>query len=324
MSDAKAVQAGLEDAVADESTESSTVETGKETQAKVSGTETKGKKAPEAVPYSRFQEVIHSRQELEETLEAKNSELNERTKALEALAAVVDAKDKDAQYVHKIRELYNSEPDWKPVLEKLARKLDGIEEEVEEGEKTPEKAADETRKLLKQTTEELQDAVSEQRAEIIAERAHALAAQYLNSLPEEYSERDRNRIAHLWTPRVDWEKIESAENWQEILEHELPRSLDEVLNQVYGEPEGLLIQSVREQLGQATDETTATEDTPEQKLTGFLSKDYGKVKEVSTTKGGKTFQPEVSDEDFAKEAAEAMRAARAAGLAAAASARKGK
>jgi len=323
MSDAKAVQAELEDAVASESTDSSTVETGKETQAKVSGTDTKGKKAPEAVPYSRFQEVVHARQEAEKVVEAKEVELSERTKALEALAAVVDAKDKDAQYVHKIRELYNSEPDWKPVLEKLARRLDGIEEEVDEGEKTPEKAADETRKLLKQTTEELQDAVAEQRAEIIAERAHALAAQYLNSLPEEYSERDRNRIAHLWTPRVDWEKIETSENWQEILEKELPRSLDEVLNQVYGEPEGLIIQGVREQLGQVTDETTATEETHEQKLAGFLGKEYGKVKEVTAGKG-KTFQPEVSDDDFAREAAEAMRAARAVGLAAAAAVRKGK
>ena len=321
MSDAKAVVAELEDVVTNESTESSTVETGKETQAKASDTSPKGKKTPEAVPYNRFQEVVHARQELETALEAREAELNERTKALEALAAVVDAKDKDAQYVHKIRELYNSDPDWKPALEKLAKKLDGIEEEVEEGEKTPQKAADETRKLLKQTTEELQDAVAEQRAEIIAERAHALAAQYLNSLPEEYSERDRNRIAHLWTPRVDWERIESAENWQEILENELPKSLDEVLNQVYGEPEGLLIQNVREQLGQATDETTATEHTPEQRLEGFLSKEYGKVKEVTTAKGGKTFQPEVSDDDFAREAAEAMRAARAAGMAAAAAKR---
>lgn len=300
---------GLEDAL-NEEPEPSHGETEQSTQA-TDTDETKGtKKGPGPVPYQRFKEVNERLHSLEEALDAKNQELEERASALSKLSTVLEAKEQAAGYIDKIRELYRSgDPQWAPVLEKLDRRLAGIEEEVETGDKTEKEAADETRQILKATTAKLEDAILDQRADLIVGKADTYAAQLLDQLPDEYTDNDRRRIAHYLNEAVDWEAIENANDWQQALEGELPRAFEYVLNEIYGEPEGVIAQKLQEEL-KATGQVKTPEPTPEERLERLQSRDWSKFKVDKTDSGRlKSFAPESSDDEFSQAMADALRAA---------------
>jgi chromosome segregation ATPase len=175
--DENTAREGLEDALHDEP-DTSHGETEQSTQA--TETDTKGqdnKKGPGPVPYQRFKEVNDRLKTYEEALDAKNQELEDRATALSKLTSVLSAKEEAAGYIEKIRELHRSgDPQWAPVLEKLDRRLAGIEEEVDSGDKTEKEGADETRRILKATTAKLEDAIMDQRADLIVAKADSYAA----------------------------------------------------------------------------------------------------------------------------------------------------
>lgn len=300
---------GLEDAL-NEEPETSHGEDEQSQQA-TEGEGDKGtKKGPGPVPYQRFKEVNDRLHQLEEALDERNKQLEERASALSKLTSVLEAKEQAAGYIDKIRELYRSgDPQWAPILEKLDRRLAGIEEEVEAGEKTEKEGADETQKILKATTAKLEDAILDQRADLIVAKADTYAAQLLDQLPEEYSDNDRRRIAHYLTEAVDWEVIENAKDWQSALESELPRAFEYVLNEIYGEPEGVIAQRLQEEL-KAKGQVRNPEPSPEERLERLVSRDWGKYTVEKTERGNvKSFKPETSDDDFSRAMAEAMRAA---------------
>lgn len=314
--DAEAAAEGLEDALAEES-ESSTDENEREVEAKETATEEgrkspKGEKKPGPIPYDRFQEVNSRMRELEEAVGERDAELQKRTEALDSMARVLEEKERDAGYVQQLRELYHSgDEKWKPVLEDLEKKLAGIEDDVESGDKTKKEGADETRKALKKVQSELEDQVLDQRADLIIQKADVLAETLLDQLPEEYSDQDKQRIAFLWTDAVNWEAVEEAEDWQGALGEELRTSLEYILNDIYGEPEGLLARTWQEKFAEES-EKQPKGPSPEERVQELMDKDWGKF-EVKEGKKGKTFNPSASDEEFSRAMAQAMKAANEAG-----------
>lgn len=319
MSDENTVREGLEDALS-EASETSTEETERETKAEASATskDDKGKK-PGPVPYDRFKETNEKVKALEEALAAREEELESRSKTLDKMAQALDAKEADAAHIQKIRELYASGDDkWRPILEQLEKRLAGIEEEIEEAtegdenKEVPKKLADQQRKALESLREELQDEAADIRADQIVDKADKLAEALLDQLPEEYTDRDKKAIAHLWSDQVDWERIETSEDWNSALQEELPKTLDYILNEVYDEPEGKIVQRVRaefEEKGQITE----PEPSPTERLKALQEREWGKFEVQKDEKGSvKSFNPETSDEDFSRAMADALRASRAA------------
>lgn len=301
-----AVSTNLEEAIAADP-ESSTGKTETTAEEKVATKTVEAPKKATTVPYERFQEVNSRMRELEEALETRESELSERSKALEKLATLVETKDKAASVLDQIRALYESgDPEWAPVLEKLDKKLKGIEEAVDEGEKTPEKAADEAHRVLKKTTEALASQLEDQKIDLIVQKADTLAAQYFAGLPEEYSDRDKFRIAHLLTEAINWEDVDASEDWASAIETHLPEAFQQVLD-IYGDPEGIILKQYSESDKEKGETVETAPKSAEERLSTLLGKDYSGVKEVQTGKS-KTLSPAISDADFSKALAEAMRA----------------
>lgn len=311
MQDEKEVREGLENALEDKPV-ASHGEPEQGQQAKEPEQTEKGKeasKAPGPIPYTRFKEVNDRVSHLQKALDTKESELKEQTKALANLSNVLESKERDVNYIQKIRELYHSgDETWAPVLEKLERRLEGIEEEVEAGDKTEKEGIAETKKLVNKVTAHLEDAILDQRADLIVARADTLAAEMLASLPEEYTDQDKKRIAYYLTEHVNWDEIESSQDWQNALEEELPRAFEYVLNDIYGEPEGVIAQRLREEL-EAKGQVKSPEPTAEERLEKITSRDWGKFSVSKSEKGRITgFNPEASDDEFSQALADAMRA----------------
>jgi hypothetical protein len=306
MADEKSVQENLEEVLEDKSETSND----KSDKAPVlEGKAEKGQK-PGPVPYERFSEVNARMRELESALDQKNTELDERAKALEKLSGILEAKEQYVQIVESLRDLHRSgDPEWKPVLEKLERKLQGIEDEVEQGDKTEKQGDKEAQRLIKETAARLEDSIADQRADLIVGKAHALAAQYLAGLPEEYSDVDKERIAEAWTNAVDWESVESAEDWADALEEELPKSLEDVLAK-YGEPEGVVVARTLEALKEkGVVEEKPAPLSPQERIEKILSRNWGELKETQNAKGETVRTAVLSDEEFAREAGAALKAA---------------
>src|SRR3990167_6113286 len=189
----------LEEMLAGKETESSTVETSEE---KEETRETKGKAATKgAIPYERFQEVVGQKNTLAEELEAIKASAAEDRNSLAKLATMLEEKEKDTTLLNDIRALA-IDPKYRDALELIDKGLKGVEEEVESGTITPEKADAKTEKLLAKQ-EAIEDSIADQKAELIIQRADLLADKWLESLPEEYTEADRKVIANLWTNSVD-------------------------------------------------------------------------------------------------------------------------
>jgi DNA repair exonuclease SbcCD ATPase subunit len=306
MADEKTVQEGLEEALKD-TPETSPDKSDKAPNLEAKGTD-KGQK-PGPVPYDRFQEVNAKMRELEGALEQKETELDERAKALEKLSGILEAKEQYVQIVENLRDLYRSgDPEWKGTLEKLERKLQGVEEEVEAGDKTEKQGEKESQRLIKETAARLEDSIADQRADLIVGKAHTLAAQYLAGLPEEYSDTDKERIAEAWTNAVDWESVEAADDWSEALEQELPNSLEAVLAK-YGEPQGVLVARTLESLKEkGVVEEKSAPVSPQERLDKILSRNWGELKESKDAKGNTVYSPVLSDDEFAREAGAALKA----------------
>jgi hypothetical protein len=312
MGELDEVQAGLDEAAAQAEKESESP-TGETEQVRTKTEETSKAKT---VPYDRFQEVNAKFRELETKFAAKEEELSGQARALEKLTQSLEVKEQEALLVEQIRDLYRKGDDtWKATLEKLEKKLQGVEDEVDEGNKTPEEAAKATRELLKKETDTLSTQLSAQRVDLIATKADTLATEYLEALPEEYTESDRIRIAHLLQNQVDWEAIESADDWNTALIEEIPRALEHIVNNIYQEPTGITVQSALEEAKQRAEKEVNTVDRIaelREKSNKLLGKEWGKA-ELSKDNLGriKSIDSKMSDDEFSRAMAEQIRLRRA-------------
>lgn len=296
------------DAVIDEAaeTDSPAVETEVEQPEDKKGTSHEGKnKAVKAVPYTRFKEVNDEKKALEEKFTDLQAKHDETTSSLTKLTQMLDSLKEDADLVKEIRALQN-DPKMLPHIEAIDKKIRGIEEEfeeeIEEKGKVSDKTIDKATRVLAKEQEKLQDQLSQQRSDILLQRADAIAEKWLSALPEQYTEEDRNIIAELWANKVDWDEVETN-----------PKGLMEVLNKtfqdtvtVFGRPRGGLIDPADPE-SYEIEEVAEPTKSPEDELQEIIKgKNFGGVKEVSVG-GRKTIQPEVSEEDFASVMAGVMK-----------------
>ena len=287
----------LEEMLAGKETEASAVET---SEAKEETRETKGKApAKGPIPYERFQEVVGQKNTLAEELEAIKASSSDDRNALTKLAAMLEEKEKDTSLLNDIRALA-LDPKYRDALELIDKGLKGVEEEVETGKTTPEKATVETQKLIAKQ-EAIEDSIADQKAELIIQRADMLADKWLEALPEEYTDADRKVIANLWTNGVDWDQVEQSPNQLDAI---LAKSFQESID-TFGIPRGKLInpddvEFVEEKITEAVD--------PVVELTALLKdKQYGALKSVKTHGDKEIFMPSVSDDEFASDMAKFLK-----------------
>ena len=268
---------------------------------------TTGKETVKAVPYTRFQEVISQKNEFQNKSIQYESKINEHEQTIANLTAMLkDTKESD-DMIKEIRSLAH-DPKHRPYVEYLHKVLMGepVEEVVEEEDLSPQEVEDRRIQQLMNSQANLEDVIMDQRADAIINKADTIADKWLESLPEEYTNEDRNSIAHLWTTRVDWNGIEADPN---SIESELARSFQDTLN-LYGTPRGTLYTPEQvEQLQQTTTEE-AKAPSPEEELAQlFNNKSYSSLKGSGkkNSAGAEIMTPEVSDEDFARDFAQAMK-----------------
>ena len=176
-------------------------------------------------------------------------------------------------------------------VEYINNVLLGIEQKEEEGEITSEEADKRSRTLLEQNQEALADELAEARADGIIARADAIADKWLEGLPEEYTEKDREVIAHLWTDAIDWDAVEEDPS---SLEETLHTSFQEVID-LYDTPRGALVAP-----SETTEEETETEEVdPERELEELISgTEWAGMSTVKTPTGKEVLTPDISDDEF--------------------------
>lgn len=254
--------------------------------------EEQGKASNEPIPYDRFKEVVDQKNEFKEKFDALEAESKDRTTELGQMVALLEAREGDTQLVNSIRGLAaDGNPEHRELVQNLDNILQGIEKSVDEGDKTPEQAAVDTKSALAATQEAMEDIAGEQQAELLLMKADLLAEKYFDALPPDYSDQDKEIISTLLTDAVDWEAIEEDPN---VLSEVIPAAFEEVL-QFFGEPRGT---PAAEAKGEETKQTaTVTEPVVEKEVPSHLKTDWGELKEIKTPKGT-LLSPVQSEDDF--------------------------
>lgn len=285
--------ATLENAIAgDKQVESSPTDTvGKST------TDVKTTKEIGGIPKVRFDEVNERMKTAEAEVTQLRNKLQESITSTNKMTEMLEVRQRDSDVLARIRELAD-DPKYSDAVMALDRKLKGIEDEVDEGDKSPEQGAKETKALIEKTRNELTDMVADQRADLILARADNLAERFLSNLPAEYTEQDKTVLARIWVDEVNWDLIDKNPS---ALESEISESFQRSVD-VYGTPRGAYIDPNSVEF---VDETQTAEPDPVEELRALVGKNWGEVKSSDTKKG--IFEPTFSDEEFAAAAGEAMR-----------------
>lgn len=308
---AESVQDALTDAIDTESESASDEKEVTETQETTEETEVetaeKGKSHKGAT--DRIKELVTTKNDLKAELDTRNQELEQRSSAVVKLTDMLESSREDTDLLNQIRALATDDS-MRPHLEAIDKKLKGVEEEVEEGTKSPKEGADDTRKLLKQVAEELDDKITQQEHNQILERADTLVDKYFDRLPEAYTEQDKERISRVLADYVDWQAIQDDPDDRELMAEKLANGLQEALDD-YGEPQGVVAKKALEESNEdegEEKEQTSSEPTVEDVLKQIEGMDFAEMKTVET-KGGKTLVPKYTDEEFSRQAGRLLRAA---------------
>lgn len=301
--------AQLEEAIAGDVETSTTGEEATETasqatEKEASATEFKSSdKSKGPIPYERFAEVIGEKNTLKEQLEALESEKDELSTSLRQATELATRSREDLDVLNRIREAINAEdPRVVDSVTTLDKYLKGELEAIEEESSSPEEANERTRDLLKRTREDIEDRHADLKADLILQKADSVAEKWLEALPDEYNQQDREFVAELWTNRVDWDKVEDN---PELLESELAETFQEAITR-YGTPRGALLSPDDVEF---VEETEAPEPpSPEQELSELLSsKNWSELKTVKTPAGKEVPTPVVGDDEFSREMAKALK-----------------
>lgn len=255
--------------------------------------EDKSKGKNQQVPLERLSKVVAQKNAALEQLKALEEKFKSATEREAQLTAKVGALETESQILAAIKNLAQDEK-YRPHVVAIDRALQGIEEEkVEAEEKGDKKAVSAAEKRFEQKTAELEALLNSQRQDALWTEAATLAKTMLANLPEEYTDADRSIIGKLWTPRVDWEAVESQGS--EILPHAMTVSLAEVIKE-YGTPRGALVKNTTKEIESRIPE--ARQVSPEARVKELMGQNWSELKD------GK---PVLSDDEFARAAGEIMR-----------------
>lgn len=289
------IAAQLEEVIAGE-TETPAVDS--ETEAvETAQTEATGK--AKAIPYTRFKEVVGQKNEVQSQLEELQGQYNDVHSSLARMTNMLDEAKGDSDLVKDIRALA-SDPDMLPHLEALDAKLKGEELPTVETTGDPEQdALNKARRVLEAKQAQLEEQISDQAEDILAQRADAIADKWLEALPEEYDERDREVVSKLWANAVEWDEVRANPS---ALDDILARTFQETV-EVFGSPRGSLINPADPD-SYEIEIDSPPEITPEQEIAQIVSgRDYSAI---TKTEAGDV-SADVSDGDFANDLARIMK-----------------
>lgn len=235
---------------------------------------------PGPIPYSRFTEVNEERKELKERLQKIEEKLDQKDADLRTLQQRYEESE---GLVESIRNLYADER-YRPHVVAIDKALQGIEEEVESEEITREEGDRKIEQTLQQHESKVQDMLAEQRAEMLLQHVQQRASEFLNNLPEAYTDKDKEVLSNLWGNWVDWDAIEEK---PDSMVAELSGSLQKLLDW-YGDPRGAVAQKTEEE----TEEKPPPGPTPEDQVRRLSETNWGALDD----KGN----PKVDEGTFAK------------------------
>lgn len=268
----------------------------------------------QTVPYERFQEVNAAKNtaqaevtsvqaERDEALSAKDlaisnltqfqedasetSELNQHNAAL--LAEIRGLKDDDVmgEHVMAIDQYLRGES---PTAEEV-----NVENNEESTEETPTAELEEARELLAETRQELLDHRVEVQNTDILNNAREVTRSYMDDLPPEYTEQDKDILVDMLSPNVDWERIEED---PEQLVSAIAEGLTATLEK-YGTPRGEVA---------ATAATEAIENHTVEAPKNQAQEALDRISEIDFSEIDKDGNPVQSNDDFSKALGDVMRA----------------
>lgn len=270
--------------------------------------DSKGKQQPlHEIP--RFQEVIQERKDALDAAQVAQARLADLEAQNTKLVELLEQASTDQNNLKRIQSLGLSK-DERVVnaldtidkaltgeLEKMEAKVEAVQEAESKGEFSKEEA----QKLINDLREEYDGKLATAQSDMIWQRAQSIAQNWLDGLPQEYTEQDVNSLDEMFLNRVDWEKVNTNPDQMSAVMYE---AFEQALRD-YGEPRGSLVQKAQSTIGQ-TEEGETQESLPEPTDSDILDKiraiDWGK-----TDGDGK---PVMSDEEFTKHAANMMKYAK--------------
>jgi len=289
------------DTVIDETSEVSPTQETEQTDVAGSPESTKGSKT---IPYTRFKEVIDSKNTLQEQLEALQDKYETQSTSLGKLTEMLEKSKQDSDLIREIQALQH-DPKMLPHLEAIDKKIRGIEEEIEETGNVDDKKVEQVQRLIAKQKAELDERFMDQQSDILVQKADTIADRWLEALPEDYSDQDKAIISKLWANEVDWNNIEQD---PDSLSDVLKTSFQTVIND-YGIPRGRLIDPNDPDSYEIEMDEPEVKSPVEELMEAIGRKDYGKIKE-SDTGGRKTVQAEISDDEFTRDMAKVLRSSR--------------
>ena len=289
--------AALEEAaVEDTGTEESSTEVASEEAETPEGE--KGKPGRAKGAEARIRELVAKANGLEEELTNYKNAVGEKDKELGKLVDLLQARENDARVVKKIQELYSTDTKWKDTIEKLDKVIRG--EEVVEAEtesKGQDKSIEKAKDLIHSTRKELDEAIADQKADLLLHRSELLIDRYMKELPGEYGEEDKRLLGSVLKNHIDWNAIEEDPKQLPDLVHAGVQSAVTW----YGAPKGVTPKA------QDKGSEPTKPESPTERLDKIMKLDVGKLKTVKTQSGTESKVPEMTDDDFVKLLGESLK-----------------
>ncbi len=294
MADVNDLTTALQEAaIEDTSTEESSTEATSE-EAKAPEGDKKGRTAND-----RIRELVARTKGLEDELSNYKNSVGEKDKELGKLVDLLQARENDARVVKKIQELHNTNSKWKDTIEKLDKVIRGEEvEEEDTGDKTKDRSIEKAKDLIQSTRRELDDAIADQKADLLLHRSELLIDRYMEELPAEYTDEDKRRLGSVLKHHIDWNAIEENPSKLSDLVH---AGVQDAVTW-YGAPIGSAPKAPEKGA-----DTKVMPESPQERLDKIMKLDYGKLKTVKTSTGQESKVPEMSDDDFVKLLGESLK-----------------
>lgn len=203
------------------------------------------------VPRSRLNEVLERAKTAESKLSEIEPDYKKQTNLIDAIKSLA-YDEKVGPHVRIVDRAVQNQP-WDDIMEDVLGTLDkrqpSSSEELEH-EKQPSQPDPNVEKFEKlgRTIEErqayLDDRLAQQEAEKLWSDVNSRASQRLKALPEEYTERDKDRLARMWSSRIDWESLDQDPS---RIDSTLDSTLKDLLED-YGEPIGQIKSELTKEL----------------------------------------------------------------------------
>jgi len=288
-------------------TETETEDSSPEEEVEEAEAEATGKSKPKKGAQTRIRDLLSMKDNLESVIEELTGKVNFKDKEIEKLIEQVDSREKDRVTIAKINQLYQDVPELRPYLEGLDKAiqdqeytLPGMEaKDKAVSKETESEALAKAQELVRQAKAEMDESLTSQRDELILHKADLLTDAYIDQLPEQYNDEDKEILRSVLVDHIDWDTVDGnpealpeviAEGFQSVLDwYKTPKGANATV------PQG------------EESEVHRAEPITKEKLDAFAKQDWAKLKTVKTPDGKEMQVPEVSDEDFNKSLAQMMR-----------------